>query len=321
MEIQVIIITTADIVTTTIVKPGRTMMVAAGWPALIALLLVVQTTLADYQSGLDAYNNGDYDSALSEWTAVAAAPPDNISPATMAETNYAIGMLYWLGQGVQVDYSEASQWMHKAAELGHAGAQGKVGYLYSEGITVAQNRQIAFEWFSKAAKQGDIDAQYNLGIYYLNGWGAPPDKTMAAQYMAAAAARGDTDAEAALAGLLPQLNPSTPDAVAGADPVILPTSWILEQNPNQYTIQVIGLRSIGGLENLVRGYADMAPFAFYVQQKSNLPLYLLVQGAYPDLASARAAKDKFPPAIQNPEEVWIRKFKQVQALIQPSAAQ
>ncbi len=246
---------------------------AAARSILVGLVvLLAQTALADYQSGLDAYNSGDYNTALSEWKAVAAAPPDTVSPATMAETDYAIGMLYWLGQGVQMDYFEASKWMRKAADLGHAGAEGKMGYLYSQGITVPQNYEVAFEWFSKAAKQGDIDAQYNLGIFYLNGWGAPPDKTMAAQYMAAAAARGDKDAEQALADLLPQLSPSTPEPAQtnqqAAEPqpqtdsaIILPTSWILAQNPDHYTIQVIGLRSIASLENLVRGHEDMAPFA------------------------------------------------------------
>jgi septal ring-binding cell division protein DamX len=319
-------------------------MATSGWPGLIALLVLVShTALADYQSGLDAYNSGDYNTALGDWKAVAAAPPDTVPPATVAETNYAIGMLYWLGQGVQVDYFEASKWMRKAAELGHAGAQGKLGYLYTQGITVAQNYEVAFEWFSKAATQGDIDGQYNLGIFYLNGWGTPADKTMAAQYLAAAAARGDMDAETALADLLPQLNPSMRAAINSTaalnepepaqttqqgdepqpqtDTVILPASWILAQNPDHYTIQVIGLRSMGGLENLVRGHDNMAPFAAYVLQRNNLPLHLLVQGVYPDVASAREARDKFPRAIQNPEEVWIRKFEKVQALIQPSAVQ
>lgn len=280
---------------------------------LIALLVVfAQTTFADYQSGLDAYNSGDYKTALADWKAVAAAPPDNVSPATVAETNYAIGMLYWLGQGVQVDYLKASDWMRQAAELGHAGAQSKLGYLYTKGIAVPQNYEIAFEWFSKAARQGDIDGQYNLGIFYLNGWGTPADKTMAAQYLAAATTRGDTDAETILADLLPR---------SQAESVLLPASWILAQDPDHYTIQVIGLRSMSALESLVSGYENLAPFAVYTLQRDKQLLHLLVQGVYPDVAAARVARDKFPRAIQKPEAVWIRKFEKVQALIQTSADQ
>jgi TPR repeat protein len=162
------------------------------------LVLLTQPLFADYQTGLDAYNAGNYKTARYEWIGVIATPPGKVSPAMYAETNYAIGMLYWMGQGVPASYPDAAKWLFKAAELNHAGAQAKLGYLYTQGITVPQNHEIAFQWFSKAAKQGDIDGQYNLGIFYLNGWGTEQNKTMAAQYLAAASAQGDEDAERTL---------------------------------------------------------------------------------------------------------------------------
>ena len=166
------------------------------------LLLLPLTIMADYQSGLDAYNSGDYAAALHDWKAVVTPP----HPAIFAATHYAIGMLYWTGQGVTKDYFEALNWMRRAADLNHAGAQAKLGYLYSQGIAVQQDYEQAFQWFSKAAQQGDIDGQYNLGIFYLNGWGAKQDKIMAAQYLAAASAQGDESAEQMMQGLLlPQL--------------------------------------------------------------------------------------------------------------------
>ena len=139
------------------------------------------TTHADYQSGLDAYNNADYETALKDWKEVIATPPGKVSPAMYAETNYAIGMLYWMGQYVPVDYAESATWLQKAADLGHAGAQAKLAFLYTRGLGVEQNPETAFDLLSKSAKQGDIDGQYNLGIFYLNGWGTKQNKTMAAQ--------------------------------------------------------------------------------------------------------------------------------------------
>ncbi|MCH7605777.1 MAG: sel1 repeat family protein, partial [Chloroflexi bacterium] len=119
------------------------------------------------------------------------------------------------------DSFEASKWMHKAAELNHAGAQAKLGYLYTQGIAVQQNYELAFQWFSKAARQGDINGQYNLGIFYLNGWGAKQDKTMAAQYLAAASAQGDESAEQMLQGLLlPQQQQFVPDGLRATHLVI-----------------------------------------------------------------------------------------------------
>ena len=314
--------------------------------------LATQPTQADYQSALDAYQDGNYKTAMYEWKAVIATPPGKVSPATYTETNYAIGMLYWMGQGVTKDYFEAAKWLNKAAELGHSGAQGKLGYLYTQGITVQQNYETAFYWFSKAARQGDIDGQYNLGIFYLNGWGTQQDKTMAAQYLAAASAQGDEAAEAVLQDILPQeqtvagrkagsgdvddfLNDAGSVDMNDTHPVdmnvhptggraqleftFLLSSWILAQNPDHYTIQVIGLRSKSALEKLVHGYNHLAPFAIYTLQRGNKPLHLLVQGVYPDVETARKARDKFPTAIQKPEKVWIRKFGKIQELIDPVA--
>jgi hypothetical protein len=304
----------------------------------LALILITQSTLADYQTGLDAYNNNDYATALREWKAIAAGPPVAVSRAVLTETNYAIGMLYWQGQGVVADYGEAFVWLQKAANMGHAGAQDKLGYLYTEGIGVAQDYATAFEWFNKAAEQGSVDGQYNLGIFYLNGWGTEQDITMAAQYLATASAQGDVAAEQELQKILPLIaalrgdevvvmdEPVNAEAIAEKpaassiqpESTLLPESWILAQDPNSYTIQVIGLRTKSALENLVRGHDQLAPFASYTLQRNNKPLYMLIQGVYPNVEAARTARDNFPKAIQKPKDVWIRKLEKVQQLIHPS---
>ena len=291
------------------------------WAILLALLILTllpQATQADYQSGLDAYNAARYTTALDDWQAVVEAPSNKTNPTIYAETHYAIGMLYWMGQGVPVDYTEASKWIHKAAKLGHGGAQGKLGYMYTEGITVKQDHKQAFQWFSKAAKQGDVDGQYNLGIFYLNGWGTEQNKTMAAQYLAAASAQGDESAETVLQGLLPLPRHSGTGSEPGmTDPesIVLPTTWIQSQNPNHYTIQVIGLSKISSLENLVKGHKHLAPFATYTLQRNDKPLHLLIQGVYPNAEAARKASAKFPTTIQKQENLWIRKFQKIQELI------
>jgi TPR repeat protein len=319
------------------------------------LLLISQTLSADYQTGLDEYQLGNYKTAMYEWREVIAAPAGSIPPATIAETNYAIGMLYMLGQGVKKDYYKARDWLEKAAEQNHGGAQGKLGYLYSQGLSVQRNYETAFEWFKKAAKQGDVDGQYNLGIFYLNGWGTEKDTTMAAQYLAAASAHGDKDAEIALQRLLgsgevidgdpsggevevvgmetedmdrssasmspqhtvPPVHNVHPTGVQGS---FYASDWILKQNPGFYTIQVIGLRKISAIEDLIRDHENLAPYAVYTQQNQSKPLYVLIQGVYPDVESAREARDNFPAAIQNPKNVWIRKFGKIQNLITPSGS-
>jgi hypothetical protein len=275
---------------------------------LLFILLFSNSINIDYQTGLDAYTIGDYQTAMKKWTAVVEGPATAVNPLVYVETHYAIAMLYWQGQGVPRDFHKSYEWLLKAANLNHAGAQAKLGYLYTDGVAVPRDFNMAFEWYSKAAKQGDIDGQYNLGIFYLNGWGTEQDTTMAKMYLAAASAQGDEAAEQALAG-------ANSFAINDDETPIRDEAWILSQNPNHYTIQVIGLSTTEKLEALIDGHDNLAPFAIYVVQRSSSPIQVLIQGSYADVDAARSARDNFPREINPPDQVWIRQFGKIQELI------
>jgi len=157
----------------------------------LACLLAPTLLSADYQAGLDAYLEGDYDTAVVEWQDVVESPPGAVPLAVRAETLYAIGMLFWMGQGVLQDTVEAASWLRLAAGLGHPGAQNKLGFLYSAGQGVKQSHFEAFKWWQMAANQGDADAQYNLGVMYRDGLGVAPDTEASMQWFREAAANGD----------------------------------------------------------------------------------------------------------------------------------
>jgi hypothetical protein len=275
---------------------------------LLFILLFSSSINIDYQTGLDAYTIGDYQTAMKKWTAVVEGPATAVNPLVYVETHYAIAMLYWQGQGVPRDFHKSYEWLLKAANLNHAGAQAKLGYLYTDGVAVPRDFNMAFEWYSKAAKQGDIDGQYNLGIFYLNGWGTEQDTTMAKMYLAAASAQGDEAAEQALVG-------ANSFAINDDETPIRDEAWILSQNPNHYTIQVIGLSTTEKLEALIDGHDNLAPFAIYVVQRSSSPVQVLIQGSYADVDAARSARDNFPREINPPDQVWIRQFGKIQELI------
>ena len=311
---------------------------------LVFILLFSSSVNIDYQTGLDAYTIGDYQTAMKKWSAVVEGPATAVDPHDYVEAHYAIAMLYWQGQGVPRDFRKSYEWLLKAANLNHAGAQAKLGHLYTDGVAVPRDFNMAFEWYSKAAKQGDIDGQYNLGIFYLNGWGTEQDTTMAKMYLTAASAQGDEAAEQALVGANSFANNkeasneeakidelrmnSLPSDLEAPPPVgansfainddetsIRDESWILSQNPNHYTIQVIGLSAIEKLEALIDGHDNLAPFAIYVVQRSSSPIQVLIQGSYADVDVARSARDNFPREINPPDQVWIRQFSKIQELI------
>jgi TPR repeat protein len=295
--------------------------------------VVAPPASADYQSGLNAYNRGDYATAMREWREVTDGPATASSPGEYVESFYAVAMLYWQGQGVPRDFYKAYEWLLKAANMNHAGAQAKLGYLYTDGIAVPQNHDKAFEWYRKAAGQGNVDGLYNLGICYLYGWGAEPDKDKAKHYLAAAAAQGDEAAEAALEQLIgSEENPIagepaptgqepipvvTPDPVGASLPATAPApihgpDWILARDPNHYTLQVIALSNRKKLEDLLAGHNELAPLSIYQATGSKGTLHVLIQGDYPTLEAVRAARDAFPREVQQRDQLWIRKFIGVQ---------
>ena len=316
----------------------------------LACLLIATPLHADFETAFKAYGRGDYQTALEEWQKVADNPSLAENPYIYRETLYGLAMLYWQGKGVRQDFGQAHGWLLKAAQMDHPGAQAKLGFLYTDGNAVAQDYSEAFQWFTKAARNGNVDGQYNLGIFYYYGWGVEKDATMAAQYLAAASAKGDEAAEEALQMVLTEIatnelstgdvravydreegetassqdaetvRDSEMSALAAADhaqPPLLGENWIGQQNPDHYTIQVIALSNLARLENLIEGFEDYAPFALYTVKRQNADayLYVLLQGNYPDVDSARKARDYFPKAIQITDQLWIRQFGMVQEQI------
>lgn len=66
--------------------------------------------------------------------------------------------MYSLGEVVAQDYAEAMKWYLKAADQGHAGAQGLMGMTYYQGEGVPRDYAEAMKWLRLAAAQGDNGA-------------------------------------------------------------------------------------------------------------------------------------------------------------------
>ena len=107
------------------------------------------------------------------------------------------------------------KWYRKAAEHGHAEAQGRLGSCYYSGDGVAKNLVEAVKWYRKAAEQGDAVAQYLLGLCYQYGDGIAKDETEATKWYSKAAEQGFIKAKAKLEALKTAQNsivtpPTTP---------------------------------------------------------------------------------------------------------------
>ena len=73
----------------------------------------------------------------------------------------ALGRMYFFGQGVAQDFTQAARWYRLAAKQGHAAAQFNLGGLYYEGQGVPRDLVRASVWFSLAAVAGFEGAARN----------------------------------------------------------------------------------------------------------------------------------------------------------------
>ncbi len=159
----------------------------------LALALPALVLAADLQSGLEAYERGDYATALKEWRPLA--------DQGYAGAQFNLGLIYENGYGVAQDYAEAAKWYRLAAEQGFAGAQFNLGLKYSNGQGVPQEYPEAVKWYRLAAFQGHAKAQRNLGIMYNEGQGVPQDYAEAVKWYRRAAEQGLARAQNNLGGM------------------------------------------------------------------------------------------------------------------------
>ena len=154
---------------------------------LFSLSLSISSYAADFNKGVIAAQNGDWETALKEWKPIAEEGN--------AAAQFNLGLMYQNGYGVPQDYKESVYWYRLAAEQGEADSQYNLGVMYERGYGVSQDDKEAVNWYRLSAEQGLTDAQYNLGFMYNNGKGVPTDKVYAYMWFNIAAANGDKDAE------------------------------------------------------------------------------------------------------------------------------
>ena len=171
----------------------------------LSIVCLAAPAWADFKAGVDAYQRGDYATALREWQPLAEQG--------QALAQYNLGLLYANGQGVSKDDAQAQQWYEKAAAQGHADAQVNLGILYDYGRGVAQDYKKAVYWYRLSAKQGNELAQRQLGLMFERGDGVPQDYVQAYMWYTLGAANGAKRGAALRDALAKRM---TPDQIAEA---------------------------------------------------------------------------------------------------------
>jgi S1-C subfamily serine protease len=111
-----------------------------------------------------------------------------------ADAQWALGGMYYDGQGVARDLRQALKWFLLAANQGNPLAQYNLGLMYEQGIGTARNPQEALYWYTQAALHDNAAAQQNLGVMYANGQGVPRNYLFAFVWSTMAAEHGQASA-------------------------------------------------------------------------------------------------------------------------------
>ncbi len=148
--------------------------------ALACLAALMIYGCAGKDEGLVAYKRGDFAGALKEYRHENGPSAD-----------FALGVMYYKGEGVTRDPAKAAMFFRKAAEQGHAGAQYNLALMYKLGVTVPRDCHEAARLYILAAEQGYDKAQYNLGLMYARGDGVEKDRRKALRWLAKSARQGN----------------------------------------------------------------------------------------------------------------------------------
>ena len=100
----------------------------------------------------------------------------------------ALGVCYFEGMGVEVDYQQAFRLLAPAAQRGVPRACYYLGRIYSGGLGMPVNMAEALKLFQRAAEGGEFFAMMELGRAYAGGTGVAEDREMARKWYSAAVA-------------------------------------------------------------------------------------------------------------------------------------
>ena len=153
---------------------------------ILFVLLGTQMSAQEIDKGYEAYNDGDYATALNEWKPIAEQG--------YAFAQYNLGIMYEYGNGVAKDYAEAVKWYRLSAEQGYAIGQYSLGLMYSNGYGVLKDKAEAVKWWRLSAEQGYVYAQGMLGIMYELGEGVLKDNITAHMWYNIASGNGHKSA-------------------------------------------------------------------------------------------------------------------------------
>lgn len=122
-----------------------------------------------YAAGMNAYDGRRYEEAH-KWFLQGIDDP---------RCAYALGTLYYNGQGVARDFKKSTYYYAQAAEAGILPAQVSAGFAYANAMGVPEDFDKAAHYLKMAVAQGEPAAKVTLAEIYAKGEGGGSRKEAA----------------------------------------------------------------------------------------------------------------------------------------------
>ena len=119
---------------------------------LIGLAPLAYARSLDFETGLKAFDAGDYAVAFENWWSMAQKGD--------AKSQASLGFLYYAGKGVRRDDQKSLQWFRRAAEAGQPTAQFFLGLHYYYGRGVPRDLARAHSWCDIALTNGYTESLF-----------------------------------------------------------------------------------------------------------------------------------------------------------------
>ena len=98
-----------------------------------------------------------------------------------------LGICYYKGQGIHIDYSKAFNYFMKAKDNKVSEAYFWLGCCYEFGNGTSKNMETAFSYYEQGARLGHVEAKYQTYLCYKNAKGTKRDKESELYYLEDAA--------------------------------------------------------------------------------------------------------------------------------------
>jgi TPR repeat protein len=116
-------------------------------------------TVDFYNAGMNAYESGRYEEAY-EWLLKGEEDP---------RCCFALGVLYYNGQGVERSFKRSTHYYAIAAEAGIVPAQVSAGFAYANAMGVPEDFDKAARYLKMASDAGEPAAKITLAEIYAKG--------------------------------------------------------------------------------------------------------------------------------------------------------